>query len=81
MIEQYDILTIQDKEYTVAEQLMLDNNEYLLLIEVDKDENTLKNQMIVEKVKIEDGYGIKNIDDKNIYKKVKHQLINMLYNE
>ncbi len=58
-IELYDILTIgndtEDKDYTVAGEVVHENKKYLYLIEVDKDENIIdSNQLIVRRV-IEDG--------------------------
>ena len=82
MIEKFDILTLaNNKDYTVAEQLYYNDKEYLLLIEVDADENLLQDKMIVERVKTEDGYIVKDIKDKEIYKEVKQMLLNMLYLE
>jgi flagellar biosynthesis component FlhA len=51
-IELYDILTLEDdKDYTVANMATYNSNEYLYLIEVDKNENVIEsNQKIVKRV-------------------------------
>ncbi len=55
-IEQFDIISLDDdKEYVVASLLKKDENEYLYLIEVDENEDPIKeNQRIVKRV-IKDG--------------------------
>ncbi len=55
-IELFDIITLEDnKDYTVACSVNYQNNEYLYLVEVDKDENPIENnQKIVRRV-ISDG--------------------------
>lgn len=81
MIEQYDIITVQNKDYAVASQLMYNGSEYMLLVEVDQREEPVGSQMIVEKVNSQNGYGIKDIEDDKLYKEVKERLINIMYNE
>ena len=51
MTEKYDILTLDDgKDYVVSEELEHNNKNYLLLQEIDENEDIIKeNTMIVEK--------------------------------
>ena len=58
-IELYDILTIgddtEDKDYTVAGEVVHENKNYLYLIEVDKEENIIENNQIIVRKVIKDG--------------------------
>ena len=51
MTEKYDILTLDDgKDYVISEELEHNNKNYLLLQEIDENEDIIKeNTMIVEK--------------------------------
>lgn len=81
MIELYDIITLKNNlKYTVAQQVFYNDKEYLLLVQVDEDENLLDDKVIVEKVKTKTGYGIKEITDKKIYDEVKSRMIDLLLN-
>lgn len=54
-IEKLDIVTLDDnKEYAVVEKIVFNNNEYVLLNEVDKEENLL-NHSIIMKVILSNG--------------------------
>ena len=80
MIELYDILTLENnKEYTVVKILPYNNNEYYFLIEIDKDEELLDEQMIVKKVEVNGELGVALITDEKEFKEVKEIFINMLY--
>ena len=64
-MELYDILTLEDgKDYVICKMLSYEGKEYLFLMEVDKDENVLDNQMIVYK----NGDYLDEIKDKDLYK-------------
>jgi flagellar biosynthesis component FlhA len=55
-LELYDILTLENnKEYTVANMASYEDNEYLYLIEIDKDENLILDNQIIAKRVIKDG--------------------------
>lgn len=57
-----DIITLDDnKRYAICKSCIYDDREFLLLIEVDEDENLLNKGLIVEK--INDGKNIKIVDD------------------
>jgi len=80
MIELYDILTLEnDKDYTVVKHLPYDDDDYYFLIEVDKDEELLDDQMIVKKVEIDGKIGVAPIEDPEEFKKIKELFIEMLY--
>lgn len=76
----YDIVTLYNKDYVISQQVFYNDKEYLLLIEVDENEDLLEEKLIVEKVTTENGYGIKNIKDLEIYKEVKSRIVDLLLN-
>lgn len=76
----YDIVTLYNKDYVISQQVFYNDKEYLLLIEVDENEDLLEEKLIVEKVTTENGYGIKNIKDLEIYKEVKSRMVDLLLN-
>lgn len=79
-MELYDIVTFDNKDYAIAQQVFYNDKEYLLLIEVDENEDLLEEKLIVEKVTTANGYGIKNIKDAEIYKEVKSRIVDLLLN-
>ena len=82
MLEQFDIITLSNKrKYTVAELLKYNNKEYLLLIEVNDNEDLLEDKIIAEKVKTSKGYGIKSVNDEKILIIISDKFIEMLKNE
>ena len=76
----YDIVTLYNKDYVISQQVFYNDKEYLLLIEVDENEDLLEEKLIVEKVKSKEGYGIKEIKDSEIYKEVKSRIVDLLLN-
>lgn len=76
----YDIVTLYNKDYVISQQVFYNDKEYLLLIEVDENEDLLEEKLIVEKVKTKEGYGIKEIKDSEIYKEVKSRIVDLLLN-
>ena len=80
MIELYDILTLENnKDYTVVRHLPYNNEEYYFLVEVDKDEELLEEQMIVKKVVVDGEIGVAPIEDTEEFNEVKQIFIDMLY--
>ena len=76
----YDIVTLYNKDYVISQQVFYNDKEYLLLIEVDENEDLLEEKLIVEKVKTKEGYGIKEIKDSEIYKEVNSRIVDLLLN-
>lgn len=82
MIELYDILTLENnKDYTVVRELPYNNEEYYFLVEVDKDEELLEEQMIVKKVVVDGEIGVAPIEDEKEFNEVKQIFIDMLYRD
>ena len=80
MIELYDILTLENnKDYTVVRHLPYNNEEYYFLVEVDKDEELLEEQMIVKKGVVDGEIGVAPIEDTEEFNEVKQIFIDMLY--
>ena len=67
-MEKYDILTLEnDKDYVINEITNYNDHKYLLLIEVDSNENILDEKLIVELIETEDGFDLEEVTDKDIY--------------
>lgn len=81
-MEKYDILTLENnKDYVINEITNYNGHEYLLLVEVDDDENILDEKLIVELIKTNDGFDVEIVDDKDIYEKVSNIFIEMINND
>lgn len=81
-MEKYDILTLENnKDYVINEITNYNGHEYLLLVEVDSDENILDEKLIVELIKTNDGYDVEIVDDKDIYEIVSNIFIDMINND
>lgn len=77
-MEELDILTLEDgKDYVIAKMLTYKNRNFLLLVEVDKDENLLNNKLVVEKIS-GDGEYLELIEDKKLYDIVSSRFAKML---
>lgn len=78
-MEELDILTLDNnKDYVINKIISYRNKEYLLLIEVDKDENILDEKLILEKVKTDKGYILSIIKDEIIHKIVTEKFAKIL---
>ena len=78
-MEDFDILTLDNgKDYVIAKTLEYNGSTYLLLIEVDKDENLLDERKILEKLVDGSEEYLKMIEDNNIYKIVSEKFAKML---
>ena len=76
-MDRYDILTLDNgKDYTISHSASIDGIDYLLLVEVDDDENILDDKMIVEKSK--DGKTLTVVDDKKIYDRISYIFTKMI---
>lgn len=64
-MEELDILTLDDgNDYVITASLNNNENEYLLLIQVDKDENLiLDKKLIVQKLNDSTGEYLSTIED------------------
>lgn len=68
-MEKYDILTLDNgKDYTISQMVEFNGKDYLLLVEVDDDENILEEKLIVEKNK--DTNELVVVNDEEEYKNV-----------
>ena len=68
-MEKYDILTLDNgKDYTISQMVEFNGKDYLLLVEVDDDENILEEKLIVEKIK--DNNELVVVNDEEEYKNV-----------
>lgn len=78
-MEELDILTLDNgKDYVISKMLKYNDKEYLLLIQVDDEENLLDEKLIVERVKEFDDYYLKIVDDDNTKKIVSDKFAGML---
>lgn len=71
-IEIYDIITLKNQEkYTVIKKEKYNEKQYLLLSEVDKEENPkIENMKIVELINKENNLTIKEIKDTSVKSEV-----------
>lgn len=78
-MEKYDILTLEnDKDYVINEITNYNDHKYLLLIEVDSNENILDEKLIVELIETEDGFDLEEVTDKDIYDNISKIFIDMI---
>lgn len=78
-MELYDILTLENsKDYVITKMLTYNNKDYLLLIEVDNDENLLEEKLVVEKIIDSEGQFVKEIDDDNLKNIISEKFARML---
>ena len=79
-MEQFDILTLDNGKASVINKMLeYKGKEYLLLVEVDEEENILNEKLIAEKLKTEDGYSLSILDNnESIYKTVSEMFAKML---
>lgn len=71
-MEQYDILTLgNNKDYVISQILNYKDHEYLLLIEVDKNENILNDKLILEKINNGSKICLGSIENKRTYECVR----------
>ena len=78
-MEKYDILTLDNnKDYVINEIADYNNHKYLLLIEVDSNENILNEKLIVELIKTDGGFDLEEVTDKDIYDNVSKIFIDMI---
>lgn len=78
-MNELDILTLNNnKDYVIGKMLNFKNKEYLLLIEVDENDNLLEEKLILEKSKVNNKLLLKEISDKLIFKIVLEKFARML---
>ena len=78
-MEELDILTLEDgKDYVIAKTLTYNNRNFLLLVEVDKDENLLNNKLVVEKINDGGEDYLEIIEDEKLYGIVSSKFAKML---
>lgn len=78
-MNELDILTLNNnKDYVIGKMLNFKNKEYLLLIEVDDNDNLLEEKLILEKSKVNNKLLLKEISDKLIFKIVSEKFARML---
>lgn len=78
-MEKYDILTLDNnKDYVINEIADYNNHKYLLLIEIDSNENILNEKLIVELIKTDGGFDLEEVTDKDIYDNVSKIFIDMI---
>lgn len=66
-MEKYDILTLDNgKDYTICQMTDYNSKNYVLLVEVDEDENVLDDKIIAEYNEYNNE--IKIVNDENLYK-------------
>ena len=71
-MEQYDILTLSNnKDYVISQILNYNDHDYLLLIEVDKNENILNEKLILEKINNNGKICLGNIENRTTYECVR----------
>ncbi len=77
-----DIVTINDDDYVIIASTIRDNKKYLLLKEIDKDENLLDKQIIARLV-IDDNqdYAIEDIEDSYLLEVLRQEFANILKKE
>ena len=68
-MNELDILSLSNnKDYVIGKMLKFRDKEYLLLIEVDNDDNLLDEKLILEKSKVNNTLLLKEISDTLIFK-------------
>ena len=66
-MEELDILTLDNgKDYVIAKMLEYKDRYFLLLIEVDKDENLLDEKLVLEKIIDNKDEYLQMINDKKL---------------
>ena len=81
-VEELDIITLDNnKDYVIAKMLKHNEKDYLLLIEVDKDENLLEEKLIVERVNDSTIQYLKRIDDDLTNEIVSEKFAKLLLND
>lgn len=78
-MNELDILSLSNnKDYVIGKVLNFRNKDYLLLIEVDNDDNLLDEKLILEKSKVNNTLLLKEISDTLIFKIVSQKFAKML---
>lgn len=78
-MNELDILSLSNnKDYVIGKMLKFRDKEYLLLIEVDNDDNLLDEKLILEKSKVNNTLLLKEISDTLIFKIVSQKFAKML---
>lgn len=78
-MEELDILTLDNgKDYVIAKMLEYKDRYFLLLIEVDKDENLLDEKLVLEKIIDNKDEYLQMINDKKLYEVVSSMFAKML---
>ena len=78
-MEELDILTLDNgKDYVIAKMLDYKDRSFLLLIEVDDDENLLEDKLVVEKCKSDNQEYLEKIEDKKLYEIISSKFAKML---
>lgn len=78
-MEELDILTLDNgRNYAIAKMLDYNKKKYLLLIEVDKDENLLEDKLVVEMINDGGEDFLEIIEDKKLYDIVSSKFAKML---
>lgn len=74
-----DIITFDNnKKYVFAKSLLYNEKEYVLLIEVDDDENILDDQIIYERISLDNGFELRTINDELLYKIISEKFSKIL---
>lgn len=78
-MELYDIITLDNgKDYVISKMLIYNEKDYLLLLEVDKDENLLNENLIVEKQSDNNGDYVRDITDEKLKQIISEKFAKML---
>ena len=78
-MELYDIITLDNgKDYVISKMLTYNEKDYLLLLEVDKDENLLNENLIVEKQSDNNGDYVRDITDEKLKQIISEKFAKML---
>ena len=79
MIDKLSIITLDtNKRYAVVETLTYQDHDYLFLTRVDENEELLDENIFVEKVKTNKGYGVKPIEDEEIIKLISKKFLDSI---
>lgn len=80
-MKELDIVTLDNfKDYVIVSSLKHNNRRYLLLVNVDKNENLLEEKLILEEVDIEGFCTLKEIDNDLTNKVVCEKFAKLLLN-